>query len=260
MADTPTTSSPITWDASLYDRAHSFVYDAATDLVDILAPQAGERVLDVGCGTGPLTAKLAAGGASVLGIDSSDTMVAAARLAFPKLTFSVADVRTFRDPQPFDAVFSNATLHWVRPPGDAVASIFTALRPGGRFVAEFGGKGNVSAIRAAMETALRSLNVDPTALSPWYFPSVGEYASLLEVHGFQVATITTFPRLNVLDGPAGLRNWITMFGGTYVNAVPSDQRDHFFAMAEEAARPRLFHDGAWHADYQRLRVVATSRR
>lgn len=256
MADSPKPSSPITWDPKLYDRAHSFVYDAAADLVEVLGPREGERILDVGCGTGHLTAKLAVGGASVLAIDSSETMVAAAREAFPKVKFEVADIRTFRDAEPFDAVFSNATLHWVRPPADAVASIHNVLKPRGRFVAEFGGKGNVAAIRAAMESALRTMGIDPTGLSPWYFPSVGEYASLLEAHGFHVQHISTFPRVNLLDGPSGLRNWITMFGGTYVAALNDVQRERFFSLTEDAARPQLFYDDAWHADYYRLRVAA----
>jgi trans-aconitate 2-methyltransferase len=252
-------SSTCSWDAGLYDRAHSFVYTAAADLVEVLDPREGERILDIGCGTGQLTGKIATGGAEVLGIDSSPEMVAAARQAFPRLAFEVADVRSYRTAEPFDAVFSNATLHWVRPPADAAASVVSALKPGGRFIAEFGGKGNIQILRGAMESAFRTLGIDPTGISPWYFPSIGEYAALLESHGMDVQQAITFPRFTPLDGPAGLRNWITMFGGAYMHPLPADRHEQFFELVESVARPTLFRDQLWHADYHRLRVVAVKQ-
>jgi trans-aconitate methyltransferase len=246
-----------TWDPRLYDGAHAFVYGAAADLVEVLAPVADERVLDLGCGTGHLTGKIAHTGATVYGIDSSPEMIAAARASFPSIRFDVADARTFRSSDgPFDAVFWNATLHWVRPPEDAVTTIVAALKPGGRLVAEFGGKGNVRYVRDAIATSLRALGIDPTGLSPWYFPSPGEYASLLESHGFDVRQVSSFPRTPALDGPIGLRNWVTMFGGAFMSAIPENKREQFFVGVEDAARPHLFHDGVWYADYRRIRVVA----
>jgi len=244
------------WNAGLYDRAHAFVYHAATDLVDLLAPQPGERVLDLGCGTGPLTQRIATAGAVVIGIDASPAMIDAARVAFPKLDFEVADARTYRCETPMDAVFSNATLHWVRPPAEAVETVWLALRPGGRLVAEFGGQGNVLAVRNAIGAALREMGIDPTGLNPWYFPSPGEYATLLEARGFEVSQISLFPRFTKLEGSDGLRNWVSMFGATLLKMIPDDRRDAFLARVEELARPALFRDGTWHADYRRLRVVA----
>ncbi|HEV7300268.1 MAG TPA: methyltransferase domain-containing protein [Tepidisphaeraceae bacterium] len=240
----------------MYNRAHAFVYQAAADLVDLLAPQPGEMILDLGCGTGPLASRVAGAGATVLGIDSSPAMIEAARAGFPKLDFRVADARSFRTDTPLDAVFSNATLHWVRPPAEAVETIWLALKPGGRFVAEFGAQRNVLAVRTAMEAALREMRIDPTGLSPWYFPSPGEYATLLEAQGFEVGQIASFPRFTKLEGADGLRNWIRMFASAYLTAVPEGQRDAFLSRAEDLARPTLFRDDMWHADYRRLRVAA----
>jgi trans-aconitate methyltransferase len=247
---------PDSWNPGLYDRAHAFVYGAVGDLVDLLAPTAGERVLDLGCGTGHLTNRLVASGARVVGVDSSRAMVAAAKEGYPGLEIEVGDARTYRSTELFDAVFSNATLHWVRPPADAVATVWHALKPGGRFVAEFGGKGNVAGVRAAVEAVLRLAGVDPTGVAPWFFPSVGEYASLLETQGFTVRQAFLFPRPTPLEGPDGLRNWVTMFGSTYLAAVPEKDRDAFFQKVEDIARPTLFRDGVWYADYQRIRVLA----
>src|SRR5688572_29408085 len=142
------------WDPDLYQSAHAFVWERAADLIDLLAPRPGERVLDLGCGTGQLTAQIAEGGATVLGVDRSPEMIAQARRNFPHLPFQVGDATTFSTDEPFDAVFSNATLHWVKPPAAAAARVFAALRPGGRFVAEFGGRGNVGRVCAALRHAM----------------------------------------------------------------------------------------------------------
>src|SRR5262249_12224499 len=142
--------------------------------VDQLAPQPGERILDVGCGTGHLTAQIAQSGASVVGLDNSPEMLTAARAAYPGLEFVQADARQFTFAEPFDAVFSNAALHWVREPQRVIRCIREALKPGGRFVAELGGKGNVQTIAHALRAAAEQLGL-PLAESPWYFPGVAEY-------------------------------------------------------------------------------------
>src|SRR5688572_27496888 len=145
------------WDPDLYQSAHAFVWQRAADLIDILAPLPGERVLDLGCGTGQLTAQIADRGSRVLGIDRSPDMIAQARRNLPGLSFDVGDATSFTTDEPFDAVFSNATLHWVRPPEAAVERIRAALKPGGRLVAEFGGSGNVARICDALRRALREV-------------------------------------------------------------------------------------------------------
>jgi trans-aconitate methyltransferase len=246
-----------TWDTGLYDDKHSFVWKYGASLIEILAPRAGERVLDLGCGTGHLTARIAEAGAEVVGIDSSPEMIAEARRLFPSISFEVADARDFHFDEPFDAVFSNAVLHWVKPPEQAVACVRRALGPGGRFVAEFGGRGNVAAIVDALGAASRAIGLGAWE-HPWYYPSIGEYAPLLERAGLEVTDAALFDRPTPLEGTDGLRHWVEMFARDLVARVPAADRGRFFEHVEEAARPRLLRDGTWYSDYRRLRIVARS--
>jgi trans-aconitate methyltransferase len=243
------------WDATLYDGKHGFVWQHGAALVELLAPRPGERILDLGCGTGHLTARVAAAGAGVVGLDHSAEMLAQARAAYPGIEFVQGDARAFAFAKPFDAVFSNATLHWVRPPESAVRRVYEALKPGGRFVAEFGGRGNVRAVVEALRTAAGRVGV---AVAPpaWYYPSVGEYAGLLEAAGLEVRFAILFDRPTPLEGDTGLRDWVRMFAGGMVEAVPAERREEFLQAVEEEARSTLFRDGSWAADYRRLRVVA----
>lgn len=253
MDATSTRHSP--WDAGLYDDRHSFVWKHGASVVELLAPRPGERILDLGCGTGHLTARIAEAGARVVGIDSSAEMIAEARRGYPGLRFEVADARDFALDEPFDAVFSNAVLHWVKPPERAVACIRRTLAPGGRFVAELGGRGNVAAIIAALESAGCAMGVAGWE-HPWYYPSIAEYAALLESDGLEVTHAVLFDRLTPLEGDDGLKNWVTMFARDLVERVPPNAREAFFRRVEDAARGSLRRDGAWFADYRRLRVVA----
>ena len=246
------------WDPELYQSAHAFVWQRAADLVDLLDPKPGERVLDLGSGTGQLAAVIAQRGAQVLGIDRSPEMIEQARRNAPGLRFEVDDATTFTVDAPFDAVFSNATLHWVKPPEAAVARVWAALRPGGRFVAEFGGRRNVERIAAAVRHALAEVaGVQFDRVNPWYFPSVAEYATVLEAQGFEVTFMALFERPTPMEaGGEGLRNWVRMFGASLLPHVDSTRHDAFLAAVEDHARPTLFRDGTWTADYVRLRVAA----
>lgn len=244
------------WDAKHYDDRHAFVWKFGASLVELLAPQAGETIVDLGCGTGHLTAEIARAGATVVGLDASPEMIAEARRTYHDVPFEVADVREFTVPEPVDALFSNAVLHWVRPPEAAIRRFRAALKPGGRFVAEFGGHGNVQTIVETLRTALAEFNVDPQLIPHWYYPSIAEYTALLERAGFEPTFAQLFDRPTALDGPQGLRNWLTMFCRAAIDAVPSDRLESFFERIEATTRDRLLRDGVWHADYRRLRIVA----
>jgi trans-aconitate methyltransferase len=224
----------------------------------LLAPQAGERILDLGCGTGHLTAQIAASGASVMGVDRSPEMIRSARDAYPKIGFEVADAVDLKFDTEFDAVFSNAVLHWIHEPVRVIQGVRRSLVPGGRFVAELGGRGNIEKMKRAFDQALSQVSA-PTAgaVNPWYYPSVSEYATLLEQNGFEVRLITLFDRpTGLADGHAGLRNWITMFGSAYLAGLDAGSRESFLRRVEDTLRSELFRDGQWWADYRRLRLVA----
>ena len=246
------------WNANLYDTKHSFVWQYGGDLVSLLAPRPGEHILDIGCGTGHLTAQIAESGAHVVGVDQSMSMIAAAREAYPNLKFEVADARELPFQAEFDAVFSNAALHWIHEPELVIRNIWKALRPEGRFVAEFGGKGNVHKVKCALDQVLAELGGSGhQEINQWYFPSVSEYATHLEMNGFVVRFITLFDRPTLLaDGEAGLRNWITMFCTEYLAALEPESRGLFLQRVEDLLRPALFREGQWCADYRRLRLVA----
>jgi trans-aconitate 2-methyltransferase len=243
------------WDSRLYDDRHAFVWRHGAALIDLLNPRPGERVLDLGCGTGHLTAQIAEAGATVLGVDSSVEMIAEARRKYPALAFEVADARHLTYDARLDGVFSNTVLHWVKEADLAAAGVARALKPDGQFVAEFGGRGNVRAVMTVLHAATE-LVVGEAIESPWYYPSVGEYAAVLERHGLEITFAALFDRPTPLDGPDGLRRWVEMFGGTFLARIPPGRRDEFLARVEDAARPHLYRDGGWVADYRRLRVVA----
>ena len=249
------TTTPTKWDTRLYDEKHSFVWKHGASLIELLSPRPGERILDLGCGTGHLTAQIAAAGAEVVGIDASTPMVEEARRLYPTIPFTIADARDFAFDNPFDAVFSNAVLHWVKEPEKAIACVKRALKPGGRFVAEFGGRGNVQTFVSALDTASRAIGLGAWE-HPWFFPGIGTYTPLLEQDGLEVTHAFLFDRPTLLEGETGLRDFVEMFAGGLLDRVPPAERERFFQHVEHAARPTLYRDGKWFADYRRLRVVA----
>jgi len=247
------------WDADLYDDDHDFVTEYGVELLDLLAPASGERVLDVGCGTGHLTRRLVDRGADAVGIDASGEMVAAARETYPDLDVRQVDVRDFEPDRLFDAAVSNAVFHWI-PEGDqpqVADRLAAALRPGGRLVVEFGGAGNVAAVVDAVETAAadRGYGVE----NPWYFPTIGEYAPILEAAGFEVREARLFDRPTELnpDGD-GLSGWLEMFGADLLDPVPEAERDAVIEDAAATLKPRLFDPDVdrWTVDYRRIRLYA----
>jgi trans-aconitate methyltransferase len=251
-----------------YQKQHSFVYQYGASLVELAQPQPGERILDLGCGTGELTNALAAQQQAasaadlfVTGMDADPAMIVKARDQYPHLTFVQGDVRNFQvdkigdGSSGFDLVFSNAALHWI-PPVDAeraVECISRALQPSGRLVVEFGGKGNVQKIIRATQQVLML----PETFNPWYYPSISEFTSLLERHGIEVTTALLFDRPTLLqDGEAGLSNWLRMFGSAFFQHLSSaEEIESALQQISEVLLPELFDGEQWTADYRRIRVV-----
>lgn len=245
------------WNAGHYRDRHAFVYEASRDLVSgWLAPQPGEAILDLGCGTGELSAQVAESGARVTGVDASPDMIAGAQARYPSVTFAVQDAHHLTFRQEFDAVFSNAALHWMKPLPDVFAHLAVALRPGGRLVLEMGGVGNVLEVRRAVETALAEQGL-PALTHPWVFPSPGELATLLEGAGFRVGRLHLFDRPSVLAGTDGFQAWLEGFGQGWLAPLSPPERAAVIARAEELARPALWNGQDWVADYVRLRALAT---
>lgn len=244
------------WNASLYDEKHSFVSHFGGDLVELLTPRAGEKILDLGCGTGDLANKLHQLGVDIIGVDKSDNMVQQAQKKYPAITFKVRDAVNLGYSNEFDAVFSNATLHWVKAPKQALQSIYQAIKPGGRFVAEFGGKGNVQKITDEIVNQLGEQEIAyKTEQFPWYYPSIGEYSTLMEQVGFRVTHAQHFDRPTPLNGENGLRNWMEMFAFSMFDGIPTETKELIMTRVENNLREVLFHNGEWIADYKRIRVV-----
>jgi trans-aconitate methyltransferase len=239
------------WDTAVYDRDFAFVSAYGAELLDWLEPQPGESVLDLGCGTGVLTARIAETGATVTGIDSDPTMIAAARTRLPGADLRVADAHDFVVDDPVDAVFSNAALHWMPAPVEVLGCVTDALRAGGRFVAEMGATGNVATVTEAVDRACREAGL-PERDWPWFFPSPAQYAAMLEDAGLEVRRLDFHDRPTRLTGKNGFVGWLAMFAGSVLVDVPPDVLDR----AAEIARPELWRDRAWWADYRRLRFRA----
>ena len=241
------------WDAECYARNARFVSDLGGPVVDLLGQVTGLRILDIGCGDGALTERLAAEGADVVAIDASESQVTAAQAR--GLDARVADARNLTFEDEFDAVFTNAALHWISPPEAVISGVARALKPRGRFVGEFGGAGNVETVRHALISVLNQRGYDGTAADPWFFPSDNRYRGMLDTAGFTVEFAALIPRPTPIPGDLG--DWIQTLAGSFLAVVPDDEREDVVSDVRDAVRTSLQQsDGGWSVDYVRLRFAA----
>ena len=241
------------WSASDYAKNGRFVHELAGPVFGMLAAKPGERILDLGCGDGALTAEIKARGADVLGVDLSDELLAVARMK--GLNVRKVDGHALDFVSEFDAVFSNAALHWMRKPKLVIAGVARALRPRGRFVGELGGHGNVAAIATAIRAVGALRDGDPAVTAPWFFPTPEDYGGLLAQGGFTVRELALVPRPTPLK--TGMEGWLRTFGRSFFDQFPEPERSEIVGEVIELLRPSLCDaEGRWTADHVRLRFFA----
>ena len=249
----PEEPSQQSWNPERYERNAGFVADLGAGVFDLLAPQPGERILDVGCGHGKLTEKITAAGAVVVAIDASYEQVEAARAR--GLDARVMDARELDFEKEFDAVFSNAALHWIKDADSVIQGIKKALVPGGRFVGEMGGEANCAGVLDGVAGAMDKRGLVIADFWPWYFPSVEDYQARLNKAGFRVPSIEIFERPTPI--PGDIEGWFEVFGESFLGAVPEQDRTAFLDDIRDDLAPEFCDDeGNWSVDYVRLRFQA----
>lgn len=240
------------WSAETYEQNARFVSDLGAAVLEWLDPKPGERILDLGCGDGVLTKRIASSGAHVVGVDASESFLQAARAA--GIDARAMDGHALEFDHEFDAVFSNAALHWMTRPTEVISGIARALKPGGRFVAEFGGHGNVAAIVTAVRAVARARKGDENTAGPWFYPTPAEYTSMLEAQGFQVPRIALIPRPTPL--PTGMPGWLLTMRRPFFEQFGDEMQDALDEVVDLLRSQLCDSSGVWTADYVRLRVEA----
>lgn len=245
------------WNTTMYNDNHSFVYKFGEALVNMLNPQKNERILDLGCGSGQLTAQIADLAGEVVGIDQSPDMIGQAKSDYGHLNFKVADATDFYFEEKFDAIFSNAVLHWVKNYEASIMSMSKNLKPGGRLVLEFGGKNNIGNMLSVLKSELKNKGyVNKSDMDLWYYPSIGEYATELEKQGFRILKAEHYDRWTALKGDDGMKNWFLMFASKYFEDIKNDEVNQILDQVCDNLKSEHFVNDIWYADYKRIRVVA----
>ncbi|WP_440993157.1 class I SAM-dependent methyltransferase [Cysteiniphilum litorale] len=245
------------WDVKRYTTQHNFVTNYGYEVVELLAPQQNEVILDLGCGNGELSYEISKRSHKVCGIDFAQSMVEQANKDYPHIDFTQhnAELAFPFAKESFDAVFSNAALHWMHNADAVIKNIKEVLKPNGRFVFEMGGKGNVNNVLTAIETAAQAYGV--TKFSAFnFYPSIAEYATLLENNGFRVTFAVHFDRPTLLQTDEGLCNWVKMFRNDVLSQIPNDSHEDYLSEVESLAKGTQYQNAQWYADYVRLRMVA----
>ncbi len=250
------------WNAQLYIDKHSFVYDHGEDLITLLDPKPHERVLDLGCGTGQLTHQIGQMAKEVIGMDHSPAMIQEARARFPTIHFVIGKASNFNFDQKFDSIFSNATLHWVKDHRGAIKCMFNNVKPMGKVVLEFGGKGNVQEIIGQLRISLSKRGYkERSNVNLWYFPTIGDYTSALEEFGFRVTFAQHFDRPTKLaDKKSGIKDWLSMFGNEFFDQVPAEKVEEIKAEVQANVADKCLVNDMWFVDYKRIRVVAVKEK
>ena len=244
------------WNSTLYDQKHDFVAKYGEGLLTFLPENPAQAILDLGCGTGTLTAQLAARGSRVIGVDSARPMVERARVQYPELTFEVCDALALPFEGEFDVVFSNAVFHWIADHDTLLENVKKALKPGGQLICEFGGAGNIAVVEQAFNRACEEMGLAVRA-PRFNFPTPEEFSARLARHGLTPVNVYDYDRPTPLkDGEQGLANWMRQFFAGQLEALPERTGQALLARAEELARPELWDGDHWIADYRRLRAVA----
>lgn len=243
------------WEPKSYNSTGKFVTQYGNEVLNLLNPTQGQNILDLGCGTGELSNEIKKTGAKVTGVDISENMLKKAKENYPDIDFEQMDAQQCLnfEKESFDAVFSNAALHWMTNPLAVIKNINNILKKDGKFVFEMGGKGNIKEVLSSLDTTAKKYQIEDYDIDNFY-PSISEYSSLLEKNGFTVKYMTLFERPTLLEGKDGFKNWVKTFRVNLLKQM--DNIDEFLNDAEILAREHLFKNGKWYADYVRLRGVA----
>jgi len=249
------------WNSTLYDKSHDFVSKYGEGILSYLNPQPGETILDLGCGTGDLTKEIFLANSHVIGVDSSTDMIEKAKSKFPEIEFYQMDARELKFDILFDAIFSNAVLHWIPEKEVVIRNMYSLLNDNGRIVLEFGGKGNNQQMLQALRDVFNKRGYKENAkIDFWYYPSIGEYSIELEKLNFRVVHAEHFDRVTPLKSNQGIKDWFLMFGDNFFVGISNPEKDDILNEVQDKLKATHFINGVWNADYKRIRIVAVKNK